>query len=111
MIKHLVCFKFKPEASAEDVDATLAALNALPAQIPWVRNWSLGRNLSARDKTYDYALSCEFADTAELERYLSHPAHEKVAREQLARFWASRAIVDYELGEAEAPDRLPGPGE
>ena len=98
MIKHIVCFKFKPEASAEDVQGTLAALDALPGQIPWVRNWSLGKNLSTRDQTYDYALHCDFADDTELQNYLRHPAHEAVARERLARFWASRAIVDYEFG-------------
>lgn len=98
MIKHIVSFKFKPETSPEDVQATLDALNALPGQIAWVRNWSLGKNLSARDKTFEYALHCDFADEDELQRYLSHPAHEQVARECLAKHWASRAIVDYEFG-------------
>ena len=97
MIKHLVCFKFRPETSPEDVQGTLAALNALPGQIACVRNWSLGKNLSTRDTTYEYALSCDFADNAELQSYLQHPAHEQVARERLVRHWASRAIVDYEF--------------
>ncbi len=98
MIKHIVCFKFKPETSAADVQATLDALNALPGQIAWVWNWSLGKNVSTRDTTYDYALHCDFADESELQNYLSHPAHEKVARELLAKHWGSRAIVDYTFG-------------
>ena len=97
MIKHLVCFNFTPEAGDDKVQGTLAALNALPAQIPWVRNWSLGRNLSDRDQTYAYALSCDFADVDELNRYLSHPAHVQVVRDGLGAYWANRAIVDYEF--------------
>ncbi len=97
MIKHLVCFKFKPEIGAADVQATLDALNALPGQIPGVRNWSLGRNLSTRDTTFDYALSGEFADEAGLQGYLRHPAPDQLARERLGPQWASRAIVDYEF--------------
>ncbi|HEY7067310.1 MAG TPA: Dabb family protein [Chloroflexota bacterium] len=97
MIKHIVCFSFKPETSPEDVQGTLDALNALPGQIAWVRNWSLGKNVSTRDKTYEYALHCDFANDGELQNYLTHPAHEAVARERLARHWGSRAIVDYEF--------------
>ena len=97
MIKHVVCFRFKPGVSDENVRATLDALNALPAAIPWARNWSLGRNISSRDNTYDYALHCHFADMDELDRYLHHPAHEEVVRERLIPLWASRAIVDYEF--------------
>jgi 2,3-dihydroxy-p-cumate/2,3-dihydroxybenzoate 3,4-dioxygenase len=96
MIKHIVAFTFKPETSPADVQATLDALNALQGQIPWVRNWSLGKNLSTRDQTYEYALHCDFASEQELQDYLTHPAHERVVRELLTRHWASRAIVDYE---------------
>jgi hypothetical protein len=96
VIKHIVCFKFKPEASPAQVEGCLQALNALPAQIPFIRNWSVGKNISPRDTTYEYALHCDFADRAELEQYLAHPAHERVVREWLVPLWASRAIVDYE---------------
>jgi hypothetical protein len=97
VIKHLVCFNFKPDAGDEKVQGTLAALDALPGQIPWVRHWSLGRNVSDRDQTYAYALSCDFADLDELNRYLTHPAHVEVARQWLGPYWANRAIIDYEF--------------
>jgi hypothetical protein len=97
VIKHIVCFSFKADTSAADVQATLDALDALPGQIAWVRNWSLGKNTSTRDTTYGYALHCDFADETELQNYLTHPAHEQVARERLAKHWGSRAIVDYEF--------------
>jgi 2,3-dihydroxy-p-cumate/2,3-dihydroxybenzoate 3,4-dioxygenase len=96
VIKHIVCFSFKPEVSAAEVDATLAALNALPGQIPWVKNWSLGKNLSDRERTYTHALCCDFADMDELNNYLRHPAHDQLAREKLVPQWSQRVIMDYE---------------
>ena len=97
MVKHIVLFNFKDGTSQADVDATLAALNALPGEIPWARDWSLGKNFSEREKTYTHALCCHFADRDELKGYLEHPAHVRVLREKIAPFWGQAAIMDYEF--------------
>jgi hypothetical protein len=110
VIKHIVCFKFKDDARPEDRQATLDALNGLAPQIPWVRNWSLGKNFSPRDQTFEYALECDFLDASELERYLDHPEHVRVAREYLGPFWARRAIVDYEFDESGSDSTPAAPG-
>ncbi|MBI2939647.1 MAG: Dabb family protein [Chloroflexi bacterium] len=97
MIKHIVAFRLKGEATEEQVRALMDAFNAMPGRIPEIQNMSLGKNLGFRDQTYQYALVCEFADTDAFWRYINHPVHQEAARNYFLPIVAQRAAIQYEF--------------
>ena len=95
MLKHIVMFKCKDGVSRNDprVAAAYARLEQLPGQIPEVREWEQGVNVSGRDIAYDFALSSAFESQESLQCYSDHPAHRAVVA--LLREICTWHIVDY----------------
>jgi hypothetical protein len=50
LLIHQVWFKFKAEATAEQIDAVMRALAALKGEIACIRELSVGKNLTQRSK-------------------------------------------------------------
>lgn len=99
MVKHIVLFKLKDDASA---DAKLAAMHAfkdaieaLPAKISFIRKIEVGLNINPAE-TWSIALYSEFDTLDDVRRYAVHPDH-VAAGKLLAEVKESRACVDYEL--------------
>lgn len=99
MVKHIVLFKLKDDASA---DAKLAAMHAfkdaieaLPVKIPFIRKIEVGLNINPAE-TWSIALYSEFDTLDDVKRYAVHPDH-VAAGKLLAEVKESRACVDYEL--------------
>lgn len=99
MVKHIVLFKLKDEAPAEArlaaMNAFKAAIEALPAKIPFIRSIEVGLNINPAE-TWSIALYSEFDSLDDVRRYAVHPDH-VAARKLLAEVRESRACVDYEL--------------
>ena len=100
-LRHLVLLKFKSEASPMQVDTTVQAFAALPAQIDAVKALEWGTDVSpeglAKGFTHSFLLS--FADAAGRDTYLPHPAHQAfVAR--LQPVLADVLVIDYESRDA-----------
>lgn len=95
MLRHVVMFKFHTGVGKDDprVAAVYAALAQLPGQIPEVRGWEQGHNVSGREIAYDLALFSSFDDQAALHRYSEHPAHRAVV--VLLREICTWHVVDY----------------
>jgi hypothetical protein len=76
-IRHLVLFRFKPQATAAEVDAIVLAFAALPARIAEVTSFEWGRDISPEGlaKGYTHCFQLTFADAPARDRYLVHPAH------------------------------------
>lgn len=96
MIKHVVAFKLKP-MPAEQEEALLAAFRGLMGQIPELRSFTMGRNVSDRDQSFTHCLVSEMDDMAAVGRYLVHPAHKAAIDDHLAPVMEHRMIVDYEF--------------
>lgn len=99
MVKHIVLFKLKDDASA---DAKLAAMHAfkdaieaLPGKIPFIRKIEVGLNINPAE-TWSIALYSEFDTLDDVRQYAVHPDH-VAAGKLLAEVKESRACVDYEL--------------
>ena len=77
MITHLVLFRLKPGVARSDgrVAAAVEAMHRLPEQIPVIRSWQHGFNVTADAEAWDYALRADFAGESELHAYFDHPAH------------------------------------
>ncbi len=94
MIKHVVAFRLK-DVSAEQEDAMLQAFRALEGQIPELRSFTIGRNVSDRDQTYTHCLVADMDDMDAVGRYLVHPAHKAAVDDHLAPIMEHRIVVDY----------------
>jgi stress responsive alpha/beta barrel protein len=76
-VRHIVAFKFKPDASADHIQQITDAFRALPGKIPGIVSMEDGTNNSPEGKnhgcTHVYLLT--FADAAARDAYLPHPEH------------------------------------
>jgi hypothetical protein len=78
MIKHVVFFKFKPEAGSAEIADLENSLRALPAVIPEIREFVVGRDVVRSERSYDLALISAFDDLSAMNRYQVHPDHQAV---------------------------------
>ena len=78
MLTHVVLFKFKPEATAEQAAQLEAGLKGLPALISEIREFRVGRDVVRSERSYDLGLVSAFDDLAAMQRYQVHPAHQEV---------------------------------
>jgi len=97
MIRHTVFFTFKADIDEARRRALLAEYPTFPAQFPSMKNFTLGRNISERDSTFEYAFSVDFEHEHELKDYLNSPQHEEHVVERFRPLIAARAIVSYEV--------------
>ncbi len=99
MIKHIVCFKLKESAEGasktENARRIKRELEELVNKLPGVLRLEVGINTVADPMAYDLALYSEFASREALDKYQSHPAHQKVAQ-FIGKVREQRVVVDYE---------------
>lgn len=98
MVKHIVLFQLDPEMADEDrlnvMQAFKKGIEALPAQIPFIRKIEVGLNINSQE-SFDIALYSEFDSLDDVKAYSVHPAHVAVAG-LLKDCKKSRSCVDYE---------------
>lgn len=99
MIRHSVLFSFKPTAPKEAVEALLREYPEFPKQHPKMRNFTLGKNISQRDQTFEYAFNVDFDNEQDLKDYLNSREHEEHVTERFRPLIAARAIVSYEVAD------------
>ncbi len=75
--RHVVFFKFKDSASAEQVQAIEKAFAELARKVDTVKAFEWGTNVSPEglNDGFTHCFLVSFADKAGLEVYLPHPAH------------------------------------
>ena len=94
--RHVVHFKFKDSATAEQVKAVEAAFKALPAKIDTIVDFEWGTNVSpeGKDDGFTHCFFVTFKDKAGLEVYLPHPAHKEFGA-SLRGILDKVCVVDY----------------
>ena len=94
MLTHIVCWKYKPETTAEQCDDHIAKLRALPGVIPNIERFEVGADILQLERSFDTGLVAVYPDRAALDFYTDHPEHLKVAA--LGKQIAERVIsVDF----------------
>lgn len=78
MIRHIIFFKFKADATEPAIADLEASLKGLPGLIAEIRAFSCGRDVLRSARSYDLALIADFDDLAALDRYQVHPDHQAV---------------------------------
>ena len=99
MLRHVVLMRFVPEASAEQRQAVVDGLRALPPQIPELLTYLVGPDLGVSAGNFDLAVVADVADAEAYKRYVDHPAHMAVVVERIRPIVADRAAVQYEVAD------------
>ena len=78
-VRHMVVFKFKPDATPAQIQQVTDALRALKDRIPGIVSFEHGVNNSPEKKNlgFTHAFLITFQDAAARDAYLPHPEHRK----------------------------------
>ena len=95
-LRHVVCFKFKEDASKKQVDAVVKAFASLEKKIPAIKDFEMGTNNSPEglNKEFTHCFVVTFADEKGRKEYLPHPDHKKSV-ELLKPILADVFVIDY----------------
>ena len=95
-LMHVVAFKFKPSAKAEQIDAVVQAFRALKSKIPQIQSFEWGTNVSTEkhDKGFTHGFTLSFTSEKDRDAYLIHPDH-KAFGESLGPILADVFVIDY----------------
>lgn len=100
MIRHIVMWKFKPEAEGktreENMEIVRERLYALLPIIPEIKRMEIGLDISHTDMSMDFCLLTEFDSKETLSYYAEHPEHLKVSQYVRAVI-ETRVVLDSEL--------------
>ena len=94
MLTHIVCWKYKPEITAEQRADHISKLSALRAVVFPHVSFDVGPDVMHLDRSFDTGLVSVYTDLAALEAYTVHEEHQKVAA--LGKEIAERVVsVDF----------------
>lgn len=95
MLRHI--FLWKPAPGVDPAD-TIRILNQLPAKIPWIRGWEIGKHHGPKryENTWDYGMTVDFDSLEDYNAYCDHPVHKEIVP-QIVPMFAARAVVDIVL--------------
>lgn len=97
MFRHVVLFRWKPDATDDDKAAVGRALAELPVAIPTLRDYRFGPDAGVNAGNFGFAVVADFDDVDGYLVYRDHPAHQAVIAEHIAPVLAERAAVQFEL--------------
>jgi hypothetical protein len=95
MIKHVVFFKFKPEADPAKRRAVIQQLRALPDKIDLIRSFEIGEDMLHSARAWDVVEIATYDDLEALEKYTRHPDHVEVVL-QIREVCDAVGSVDFE---------------
>lgn len=100
MVKHIVMFKFLPEAGGrtkkQNAEIAKQMLDDLQGKVPTLLSSEVLLNSeAAAESNYDLVLISEFESFKALDEYIVHPLHNAVG-EFIKDVRESRSCVDYE---------------
>jgi hypothetical protein len=99
MIRHVVSWKLAATDDAQrelDAAAIIEGLESLPALIPEIIDFRVGRNVAPYDDNWDLTLIADYESLDALEVYQVHPEHVRVVGIVKPRVGA-RSNVDFEV--------------
>jgi hypothetical protein len=81
-IQHVVSFKFKSTASAEDIKKVETAFADLKKKIPQIKSLEWGTNISPEkfNKGFTHCWVLSFKSAKDRDAYLVHPAHQEFGK-------------------------------
>lgn len=96
MIAHVILFRPKKDLSASEREAFFDAMRAAHRDIPHIRRFAVGsrirtgRPYEALARDFPFFALLEFDSAADLEAYLTHPAHDQLGE----RFYSTSEAAE-----------------
>ena len=97
MLRHVVFFNWKEETSEAAKKTVEDGLNRLPAVIPEILRYEIGRDAGLAEDNFDFALVADFDSQDDYEAYQGHPEHVRLIQEAIRPAISARAAVQYWL--------------
>ena len=96
LLRHVVLWKFKKDATPEQIQRVEAAFAALPDQIANIDSLEWGTNVSVENlaQGFTHCFLVTFKSEADRAAYLPHPAH-KAFGELAHPFTQEVLVIDY----------------
>ena len=97
MIRHIVLLSFVDSATDAQVQAVEDALSTLPARLPQVRAYEIGRDLGVNEGNASFAVAADFASIDDYIVYRDDAEHRRIIAELISPILAARTAVQYEI--------------
>ena len=97
MVRHVVLLGWTPDATAEQRASVVAALRALPRQIPELCSYTVAENVGHDEGNYDLAIIAEVDDLAGYEAYRDNDAHQALLRDSIRPLIERRAALQISI--------------
>jgi hypothetical protein len=96
VLRHVVLFKFKPEATKEQIQEIVAGFQALPKKIDGIAAFEWGTDVSPEGRAdgFTHCFVVTFKDAKSRDAYLPHQAHKDFVAILLPRL-DKVLVVDY----------------
>jgi hypothetical protein len=95
MIRHVVLFRWKPEATQEQKARVATELAKLPPIVPSIRGFLLGADAGISQGNADFAVTADFDDEAGFAAYRDDPTHRAVIQQHITPIMADRTAVQF----------------
>ncbi|HEV2309042.1 MAG TPA: Dabb family protein [Acidimicrobiia bacterium] len=95
MLRHVAVFTWNEHATPAVLDEIVAALRALPGEIPELRAYHVGSDAGLDNANAAFAVVADFDDEPGWRAYMENPVHRAV-RDRMRPLVATRAAVQYE---------------
>ncbi len=97
MIRHVVVFRWIPEATEAQKRQVAAELRRLPALLPVLRAYHVGPDLGLAGGNFEFAVVADFDDLEGYQVYRDNPEHREIIGKFIQPIAAQRAAVQYEF--------------
>jgi hypothetical protein len=96
-LRHVVMFQWAADTSQQDRVEAVTALLGLKDSVAHLCALRVGTDAGLVSDNYDVVVVADFPDAGDYTRYVDDPEHQRVVRERLRPFIASRAAVQHAL--------------
>lgn len=88
--------KLSETSSEEDRTAIIDGLRTLPALVPEIKSYSVGKDLDVQEGSFDLVIVADFEDRAGFDAYNANQDHLDVIANVIKPHMAQRSAVQYE---------------
>jgi hypothetical protein len=97
VIRHIALLTFVEGTTDAQVQAVDDALSTLPARLPQVRAYVIGRDLGINDGNASFAVAADFANVDDYIAYRDDAEHRRIIAELITPILAARTGAQYEI--------------
>jgi hypothetical protein len=97
VIRHVALLTFVDGATEEQVRVIEEALSTLPARLPQLRAYAIGRDLGFNAGNASFAVVAEFANIDDYVAYRDDAEHRRIIAELISPILAARTGAQYDV--------------